>query len=67
MLEYKVLCSNFPPDMTDLNRFAQENWELAGICTLQPGDDIAHHLEGVPANSDKANMVRYVWYFKRIA
>ncbi len=65
MFEYKALCSNHPVDATELNRMGQENWELCGVCTIAADDDVGHHLQGIPANSETAGEIRYVAYFKR--
>lgn len=67
MIEYKVLCSNFPPDKSDLDRMAQEDWELAAVCTIHPADDVDKHLANKPTSMTAAGIkVRYTWYFKRI-
>lgn len=67
MIEYKILCSNFPPDGSDLKRFAQENWEFVGICTIDHTKPMDEHLPKKPAGMiESGEKVRYVWYFKRI-
>ena len=67
MTEYKILCSNFPPDQSDLIRMAQENWEFVAVCTIHPGQDIDGHIANMPGGmAESGEKVCYVWYFKRI-
>lgn len=67
MLQYKVLCSNFPPNKQDLDRMAQEGWEFVGIATLDLAGNIDKHIANKPANMVRnREPVRYTWYFKRI-
>jgi len=67
MFQYKALASNYPPDRQDLDRYAQENWEFVGVCTILPETNLDEIVPNKPASMIEAGeKVRYVYYFKRM-